>query len=198
MHYFDRANHMYGGHAIVGGHLPLATGLAFSSKFLNEDRCTLCFGDGALNQGAFHEALNLAALWKLSVVFVCENNLFGMGTHVERATAAKELTNRAKAYDMPSMVVNGMDVRQVRTACAPCWMRCARGPIHSSLKPALIATAAIRCLTLRPIARKKNSTSIGTMIPSSASNQSSSAKASSTKRNFKKSIGKPNAWRRNL
>ena len=115
MHYFDRANHMYGGHAIVGGHLPLATGLAFSSKYRNEDRCTLCFfGDGALNQGAFHEALNLAALWKLSVVFVCENNLFGMGTHVERATAVKDLTNRAKAYDMPSMVVNGMDVRQVR------------------------------------------------------------------------------------
>jgi pyruvate dehydrogenase E1 component alpha subunit len=115
MHYFDKSNHMYGGHAIVGGHLPLATGLAFASKYRNEDRCTLCFfGDGAVNQGAFHEALNLAALWKLPVVFVCENNLFGMGTHVERATAVKELTNRAKAYDMPSMVVNGMDVRQVR------------------------------------------------------------------------------------
>jgi pyruvate dehydrogenase E1 component alpha subunit len=115
MHYFDKANHMYGGHAIVGGHLPLAVGMAFASKYRNEDRSTLCFyGDGAINQGTFHESLNLAALWRLPVLFVCENNLFGMGTHVERATAVKELTNRAKAYDMPSMVVNGMDVRHVR------------------------------------------------------------------------------------
>lgn len=115
MHYFDRANHMYGGHAIVGGHLPLAVGLAFASQYRDEDRCTLCFfGDGAINQGGFHEALNLAALWKLPVVFVCENNLFGMGTHVERAASVKELTNRAKGYDIPSMIVNGMDVRQVR------------------------------------------------------------------------------------
>jgi pyruvate dehydrogenase E1 component alpha subunit len=115
MHYFDKENHMYGGHAIVGGHLPLATGMAFASRYRGEDRSTLCFfGDGAINQGVFHEACNLAALWKLPVIFVCENNLFGMGTHVERATAVKELTNRAKAYDMPSMVVNGMDVREVR------------------------------------------------------------------------------------
>ena len=114
MHYFDKENHMYGGHAIVGGHLPLATGMAFASRYRGEDRCTLCFfGDGALNQGVFHEACNLAALWKLPVIFVCENNLFGMGTHVERATAVKELTNRAKGYDMPSMVVDGMDVREV-------------------------------------------------------------------------------------
>jgi pyruvate dehydrogenase E1 component alpha subunit len=114
MHYFDKENHMYGGHAIVGGHLPLATGMAFASRYRGEDRATLCFfGDGAINQGVFHEACNLAALWKLPVIFVCENNLFGMGTHVERATAVKELTNRAKGYDMPSMVVNGMDVREV-------------------------------------------------------------------------------------
>jgi len=114
MHYFDKENHMYGGHAIVGGHLPLATGMAFASRYRGEDRATLCFfGDGAINQGVFHEACNLAALWKLPVIFVCENNLFGMGTHVERATAVKELTNRAKGYDMPSMVVDGMDVREV-------------------------------------------------------------------------------------
>jgi pyruvate dehydrogenase E1 component alpha subunit len=115
MHYFDRTNNMVGGHAIVGGHLPLATGLAFASKYRNEDRCTLCFfGDGAINQGSFHEAFNLAALWKLPVLFVCENNLFGMGTHVERSTSVKDLTSRAKAYDVPATVVNGMDVRQVR------------------------------------------------------------------------------------
>lgn len=115
MHYFDKENHMYGGHAIVGAHLPLATGMAFASRYRGEDRSTLCFfGDGAINQGVFHEACNLAALWKLPVIFVCENNLFGMGTHVARATAVKELTNRAKAFDMPSMVVNGMAVREVR------------------------------------------------------------------------------------
>ena len=115
MHYFDKKIHMYGGHAIVGGHLPLATGLAFGSQYRGEDRCTLCFfGDGAINQGAFHEAANLAALLKLPVVFICENNLFGMGTHVVRSTAVKELTDRAKGYDMPSAVVNGMDVRHVR------------------------------------------------------------------------------------
>ena len=115
MHYFDKKNHMYGGHAIVGGHLPLATGLAFASQYRGEDRCTLCFfGDGAINQGAFHEALNLSALWKLPVVFICENNLFGMGTHVTRSTAVKELTSRAKGFDMPSAIVNGMDVRHVR------------------------------------------------------------------------------------
>jgi len=114
MHYFDKENHMYGGHAIVGGHLPLATGMAFASRYRGEDRATLCFfGDGAINQGVFHEACNLAALWKLPVIFVCENNLFGMGTHVERAPAVQELTNRAKGYDMPSMVVDGMDVREV-------------------------------------------------------------------------------------
>jgi pyruvate dehydrogenase E1 component alpha subunit len=115
MHFFDRANHMYGGHAIVGGHLPLATGLAFASKYRAEDRCTLCFlGDGALNQGAFHEALNLAALWKLPVAFICENNLFGMGTHVARAASVKEVATRAKGYDMPSMIANGMEVRHMR------------------------------------------------------------------------------------
>src|SRR4026209_1425396 len=115
MHFFDKEHHMYGGHAIVGAHVPLATGLAFASKYRNEDRCTLCFfGDGAINQGSFHEAFNLAALWKLPVLFVCENNLFGMGTHVERSTSVKDLTSRAKAYGVPATVVNGMDVRQVR------------------------------------------------------------------------------------
>ena len=115
MHFFDRAHHMYGGHAIVGGHLPLATGMAFASKYRGEDRCTLCFlGDGAINQGAFHEALNLAALWKLPVAFICENNLFGMGTHVARAASVKEVATRAKGYDMPSMIADGMEVRHMR------------------------------------------------------------------------------------
>src|SRR5205085_78296 len=88
MHFFDKEHHMYGGHAIVGAHVPLACGLAFACKYRNEDRVTLCFfGDGAINQGSFHEALNLAALFKLPVIFICENNLFAMGTSVERSTS---------------------------------------------------------------------------------------------------------------
>jgi pyruvate dehydrogenase E1 component alpha subunit len=115
MHYFDRANHMYGGHAIVGAHVALATGLAFASKYRDEDNVTLCFfGDGAINQGAFHEALNLASLWRLPVLFICENNHFAMGTSVTRSTGLKELFQRAAGYDMTAMKIDGMDVRSVR------------------------------------------------------------------------------------
>jgi pyruvate dehydrogenase E1 component alpha subunit len=115
MHYFDKENGMMGGHAIVGGHVPLAVGMAFASKFKGEDRVTLCFfGDGAINQGAFHEALNLASLWQLPVMFLCENNLFAMGTSVQRSTGLRELFQRASGYDMESTKIDGMDVRVVR------------------------------------------------------------------------------------
>jgi pyruvate dehydrogenase E1 component alpha subunit len=115
MHFFDKEHHMYGGHAIVAAHVPLACGLAFACKYRNEDRVTLCFfGDGAINQGAFHEALNLAALFKLPVIFICENNLFAMGTSVERSTSLKQIIDRAEGYDIPSCVVDGMNFRQVR------------------------------------------------------------------------------------
>jgi len=115
MHFFDKEHHMYGGHAIVGAHVPLACGLAFACKYRNEDRVTLCFfGDGAINQGSFHEALNLAALFKLPVIFICENNLFAMGTSVERSTSLKQIIDRAEGYDIPSCVVDGMNFRQVR------------------------------------------------------------------------------------
>jgi pyruvate dehydrogenase E1 component alpha subunit len=115
MHYFDKERHMYGGHAIVGAHVPLACGLAFACKYRNEDRVTLCFfGDGAINQGAFHEALNLAALLKLPVIFICENNLFAMGTSVERSTSLKQIVDRAEGYDIPGCVVDGMNFRHVR------------------------------------------------------------------------------------
>ncbi len=115
MHYFDKANHMYGGHAIVGAHVPLAAGMAFASKYRNEDRVTLCFfGDGAINQGSFHEALNLAGLFKLPVIFICENNLFAMGTSVERSTSLKQIVDRAEGYDIPGFVVDGMNFREVR------------------------------------------------------------------------------------
>jgi pyruvate dehydrogenase E1 component alpha subunit len=115
MHYFDKEHHMYGGHAIVGAHVPLACGLAFACKYRNEDRVTLCFfGDGAINQGAFHEALNLAALLKLPVIFICENNLFAMGTSVERSTSLKQIVDRAEGYDIRGCVVDGMNFRHVR------------------------------------------------------------------------------------
>ena len=115
MHFFDKEHHMYGGHAIVGAHVPLACGLAFACTYRNEDRVTLCFfGDGAINQGAFHEALNLAALFKLPVIFICENNLFAMGTSVERSTSLKQIVDRAEGYDIPGCVVDGMNFRHVR------------------------------------------------------------------------------------
>ena len=115
MHYFDREHHMYGGHAIVAAHVPLAVGMAFASKYRGEDRVTLCFfGDGAINQGSFHEALNLAALYKLPVVFICENNLFAMGTSVERSTSLKQIVDRAEGYDIVGEVADGMNFRDVR------------------------------------------------------------------------------------
>src|SRR6476646_10686649 len=115
MHFFDKKHHMYGGHAIVGAHVPLAVGMAFAIKYRSEDRVTLCFfGDGAINQGAFHEALNLAALYKLPVVFICENNLFAMGTSVERSTSLKQIVDRAEGYDIPGTIIDGMNFREVR------------------------------------------------------------------------------------
>ena len=119
MHFFDKERHMYGGHAIVAAHVPLAAGMAFASKYRDEDRVTLCFfGDGAINQGSFHEALNLAALYKLPIVFICENNLFAMGTSVERSTSLKEIVDRAEGYDIPGTVIDGMNFREVRDKMA--------------------------------------------------------------------------------
>src|ERR1700694_2290257 len=115
MPYFDKAHHMYGGHAIVAAHVPLGVGMAFASKYRDEDRVTLCFfGDGAINQGAFHEAMNLAGLYKLPIVFICENNLFAMGTSVERSTSLKQLVDRAEGYDIPGTVIDGMNFREWR------------------------------------------------------------------------------------
>jgi pyruvate dehydrogenase E1 component alpha subunit len=119
MHFFDRSRHMYGGHAIVGAHVPLAAGMAFASKYRVEDRVTLCFfGDGAINQGSFHEALNLIALYKLPVVLICENNLFAMGTSVKRSTSLKQIVDRAEGYDIPGEIVDGMNFREVRDKLA--------------------------------------------------------------------------------
>ncbi len=119
MHYFDRKNNMMGGHAIVGGHIPLGAGLAFASRYRGEDRVTLCYmGDGAINIGSFHEALNMAGLWKLPVIFICENNQFAMGTAATRSNPLKEIVDRGAGYNMQSLIMDGMDVRKVRDTIA--------------------------------------------------------------------------------
>jgi len=117
MHLFDAARRFFGGHAIVGSHLPTAVGLALAAKQLGEPRVTACiFGDGAVAEGEFHEALNLASLWRLPVLFVCENNLYAMGTHLSRHQAEPDIAAKAVAYRMEAAVVDGMDVLAVETA----------------------------------------------------------------------------------
>lgn len=117
MHLFDKETNLYGGNAIVGGGLPLAVGLGLGDAMLGQDRVTACFfGDGALAEGAFHEAMNLAALWKLPVFFVLENNLYAMGTAVERVQANSDFTARAASYGMHAETVDGNDVVSVEAA----------------------------------------------------------------------------------
>ncbi len=112
MHFFDAEKGMMGGHAIVGSHIPLAAGFAFASKYRGEDRVAICYmGDGAINQGGVHEALNMAALWKLPVIYVVENNMYAMGTSLARSSASIDLTTRcAVPYGIPGFVINGNDV----------------------------------------------------------------------------------------
>jgi pyruvate dehydrogenase E1 component alpha subunit len=115
MHMFDRNVNFLGGHGIVGGHIPIATGVGFAIKYRGGDQVIVCFmGEAAVNNGAFHESLNMAALWKLPCIYVIENNRYGMGTALERASAINDIAERACAYDMPRAVVDGQDVLAVR------------------------------------------------------------------------------------
>jgi len=117
MHMFDKEVNFLGGHAIVGGQIPLATGVAFASKYKGTDQVTLCyFGEAAVNQGAFHESLNMAQLWKLPCIYICENNQYGMGTSLARAMSSHDISQKAYAYDIASEFVDGMDVLAVREA----------------------------------------------------------------------------------
>ena len=117
MHVFDAAARFYGGNAIVGGGLPIAVGLALSDALMRRPRVTACFfGDGAVAEGEFHESLNLAALWKLPMLFACENNLYAMGTRIERALSQTDLASKARAYGMTATTVDGMDVEAVAEA----------------------------------------------------------------------------------
>jgi pyruvate dehydrogenase E1 component alpha subunit len=111
MHLFDAERHFLGGHAIVGSHIPLAAGAAFAIKSRGTDQVAVCFfGEAAVNIGAFHETLNMAALWGLPTIFICENNRYGMGTALERAAAVYDIAHRACSYDMASEIADGMDV----------------------------------------------------------------------------------------
>jgi pyruvate dehydrogenase E1 component alpha subunit len=117
MHMFDKEVNFLGGHAIVGGQIALATGVAFASKYKGTDQVTLCyFGEAAVNQGAFHESLNMAQLWKLPCIYICENNQYGMGTSLARAMSSQDISQKACAYDIASEFVDGMDVLAVREA----------------------------------------------------------------------------------
>ena len=118
MHLFDRSRRFFGGNAIVGGHLPLATGLALADVMLNRGgRVTACFfGEGAVAEGEFHESMNLAALWNLPVLFCCENKLYAMGTSLESSESQTDLALKASSYQMPAWVVNGMDAVEVADA----------------------------------------------------------------------------------
>ncbi len=132
MHIFDIEHHWYGGYGIVGGQIPLAAGMAYASRYRNEDRVTVCyFGDAASNQGSFHETLNMASKWKLPVIYICENNRYGMGTAFDRVTAVHEVWRRAAAYDMHGEAVDGMDVLAmydaVKRAAEHC--RSGKGPV---------------------------------------------------------------------
>jgi len=151
MHLFDRALRFFGGNAIVGGGLPLAAGLALADKMSNRQAITVCFfGEGAMAEGAFHEALNLAVLWQLPVLFLCENNLYAMGTALARSESQTDLCAKAAAYGLPTMAVDGMDVvavhesvqraaQQVRQGSGPVFveLRTYRFRAHSMFDPEL-------------------------------------------------------------
>lgn len=151
MHLFDRASRFFGGQAIVGGGLPLATGLALGDKLSKREALTACFfGEGAMAEGAFHESMNLAALWQLPVLFCCENNLYAMGTALARSESQTDLCTKAASYGMATVTVDGMDVvavhetvqravQQVRQSSRPVFVefRTYRFRAHSMFDPDL-------------------------------------------------------------
>jgi len=140
MHIFDSKTRFFGGSAIVGGGLPLAVGMALADKMLKKNRVTVCFfGDGAVAEGEFHESLNLASLWNLPILFVCENNRYGMGTALEISEAETDISKKAASYKINSKQVDGMSVIDVHDAAKE-----AIKFIHSSKEPAFL-----ECLTYR-------------------------------------------------
>ena len=137
MHIFDAPTRFYGGNAIVGGGLPVAVGLALADQMQRRANVTACFfGDGAVAEGEFHESLNLAALWKLPVLFACENNLYAMGTRLDRAQSQTDLAAKARSYLIAAEVVDGMDVAAVAAAAtrAADAVRRGDGPVFLELR----------------------------------------------------------------
>jgi pyruvate dehydrogenase E1 component alpha subunit len=137
MHFFDASRRFYGGYAIVGGGLPIAVGLALADKLQNKKRVTACFfGDGAVAEGEFHESMNLAALWKLPLLFLCENNLYAMGTALVRHQSQVNISLKARAYGMESDAVDGMDVLAVEATVkrAAEFVRSGNGPFLLELQ----------------------------------------------------------------
>lgn len=117
MHMFSKEHEFYGGHGIVGGQIGVGTGMAYAAKYKNSGQVTLCFfGEAAVNQGIFHESLNMAQLWKLPCIYICENNQYGMGTSQERAMSTRNIAKKAEAFEMANEFVDGMDVMAVREA----------------------------------------------------------------------------------
>ncbi|RCL02492.1 MAG: pyruvate dehydrogenase E1 component alpha subunit [Candidatus Tokpelaia sp. JSC188] len=132
MHMFSKDKNFYGGHGIVGAQVPLGTGLAFANHYRNNNNVSLIFfGDGAVNQGQVYESFNMASLWKLPVIYVIENNQYAMGTSVIRASAETDLSRRGLSFEIPGIVVDGMDVRLVKAVAdeALAWARAGNGPI---------------------------------------------------------------------
>jgi len=137
MHMFSREKNFYGGHGIVGAQMPIGTGLAFASKYKQDGGVAHAYcGDGAINQGQIYEAFNMASLWKLPVIYVIENNKYGMGTSIERASAVTELYKRGDSFAIPGAQVNGMDVVEVKDAAAEAaaWCRAGKGPFILEMK----------------------------------------------------------------
>lgn len=135
MHLFDHRRAFYGGYAIVAGGLPLAVGIALADRMQKRDRVTACFfGEGAVAEGEFHEAMNLASLWKLPVVFLCENNRYAMGTALERSESQIDLHLKAQSYGIPSVSVDGMDVLAVETVAGEAITAARRGDGPSFLE----------------------------------------------------------------
>ena len=119
MHLFSAEHRFYGGNAIVAGGLPLACGLAMADKMQGRNRVTVCFfGEGAVAEGEFHESMNLAELWKLPVLFVCENNFYAMGTHLQRSESEVDLIHKSESYRVPATRVDGMNVAEVNDVAA--------------------------------------------------------------------------------
>ena len=117
MHMFSKEHQFYGGHGIVGGQIGVGTGMAYAAKYRGSGQVTLCyFGEAAVNQGIFHESLNMAQLWKLPIIYICENNQYGMGTSQDRAMSSRNIAKKAEAYEMANEFVDGQDVMAVREA----------------------------------------------------------------------------------